>query len=87
MNKRKDMSLMTVVLGRLNLSLPRLLDLDNHVGNGGRLLDEDLYFLHKAIEDSKRVMPLFKRNPEFQMPEMKLYSLYNSILKKALDNE
>jgi hypothetical protein len=88
MTANYDSGLITALLKRLRRQrLPRLFAIEDKVEKGQCLSDGELVYLLNAIQDSKQIIPLFLRNPEFQEPQIKLCLLYEQITKLALNNE
>ncbi len=88
MQKMTDKGTITALLRRLRQQrIPRLLEMEERAMKGEKLSERDFKYLEMVIADSKKVVPLFQRNPEFQAPVKKLYSLYDAITKAALHNE
>lgn len=83
----KDTGTMEALLQRLNdFRIPRLLELQQRVGEGEVLTDYDIEFLEQVLEDARSVEGLIKRHPEVQPLVAKVTSLYHDITSKALQN-
>lgn len=87
-DKSKDQALIQVLADRLKKQrLPRALSIKERVDNGGLLNDLDIYFLKEVFRDSRHILPLIERNPEWKTTAVKVIALYKSITDKALENE
>jgi len=67
--------------------LPRALRILDKVNQGEVLLDSDLEFLHRVLEDSRDLRPLVERNPDYLSLVSRLADLYSEIVAKSLENE
>lgn len=67
--------------------LPRALDIKQRVYGGQRLVDNDIAFLKKALEDAQHAGKYVARNPEFHTLGAQIVQLYEDIVRKALENE
>lgn len=87
-NTPKDQAIIQVLVERLKKQrLPRALSIKEKVDNGGLLNDFDIYFLKEAFKDSRYILPLVERNPEWKTIAVKMIALYKNITDKALENE
>jgi len=87
-NTAKDQALIQVLVERLKKQrLPRALSIKEKVDNGGLLNDFDIYFLKEVFRDSRYILPLVERNPDWKTIAVKVIALYKSITDKALENE
>lgn len=87
-NTSKDQAIIQVLADRLKKQrLPRALSIKERVDNGGLLNDLDIHFLKEVFKDSRYILPLVDRNPEWKTIAVKMIALYKSITDKALENE
>lgn len=83
----KDAGTLEALLQRLNdFRIPRLLELQQRVGEGEALTDYDIEFLERVLEDARSFEGLIKRHPEVQPLVAKVTALYHDITSKALQN-
>jgi hypothetical protein len=83
-----DTGLIEVLLERLEKQrLPRLLALKKKVDEGSSLDDLDLDFLENSIADTRKVIPIIDRHPEYQSLATQVMELYKDISEKALQIE
>lgn len=84
----KDAGTLEALMIRLReYRLPRALRILDKVNQGQVLLDSDLEFLHRVLEDSRGLRPLIERNPDYMSLVCKLADLYSEIVSKSLENE
>lgn len=67
--------------------LPRLRELQEKVNRGELLGDGDIEFLSRVIYDVRQSKQLIDRHPEWHSFCSYVVRLYESITKKALENE
>lgn len=85
---KKDLGIAQVMLLRLNEQvLPYALKLKHSVDNGGLLTDYDRRFLKDAVEEAHFITPLLERQPQYQPLAHEVFSLFEHITAKALENE
>ncbi|SET66274.1 hypothetical protein [Thalassotalea agarivorans] len=67
--------------------LPRLLDLEEHVNDGGTLNEFDITFMEQIADLAKRANRYAESHPDYQEFVAKMVHLYEQITEKALENE
>ena len=67
--------------------LPRILLIEENVGKGARLNDEELIFLKNLYQEINGYEPFVDDHPEFRTVYLDFVSLYCSIMDLALENE
>ena len=85
---RKDLGIAQVMLQRLNEQrLPYALKLKDSVDNGELLTDYDREFLKEAAEEARLIPPLLERQPQYKPLAYQVFSLFEHITAKGLENE
>ena len=85
---RKDLGIAQVMLQRLNEQrLPYALKLKEGVDNGELLTDYDREFLKEVAEEARFLPELLERQPQFKPLAQQVFSLFEHITAKALENE
>jgi hypothetical protein len=85
---RKDLGIAQVMLQHLNEErLPYALKLKESVDNGELLTDYDREFLKEAAEEARLIPALLERQPQFKPLAQQVFSLFEHITAKALENE
>jgi hypothetical protein len=85
---KKDLGIAMVMLQRLNEQrLPYALKLKDSVDNGELLTDYDREFLKEVTEEARFIPALLERQPEFKPLAHQVFSLFEHITAKALENE
>jgi phosphotransferase system IIA component len=83
-----DAGVLAVLIERFETQrLPRLLELQDKVNAGEKLLDYDLNYVEEVMKDAATNAQLLGRHPEYQALSAKVVSLYKEITAKALANE
>lgn len=77
-----------VLLMRLNNErLPRALELKDTVDRGDRLSDYDKDYLKRVLSEAGEVRRAANKLPEYRDLVKRMQSLYEEIIRKALENE
>jgi len=85
---RKDLGMAQVLLKRLNEELlPQALNMKQRVDKGERLTEYDRRILAQVAEDSRVILPLVEKLPQFKLLAEEVMSLFAYIAAKARDNE
>ena len=85
---RKDLGMAQVLLKRLNEELlPQALSMKQRVDKGERLTEYDRRILAQVAEDSRVILPLVERLPQFKTVADEAMSLFAYIAAKDRDNE
>jgi hypothetical protein len=84
----KDLGIAMVMLQHLNEHrLPHALKLKDSVDNGALLTDYDREFLKEAAEEARFIPALLERQPQYEPLAHQVFSLFEQITAKALENE
>jgi hypothetical protein len=84
----KDDGIILALIDRFeNQRLPMLNHLKEKTERGELLNDSDIEFLDTVIHDAQQAKPLMDRHPEWQEFCANVIHLYETITRKALDNE
>lgn len=76
------------VLEQLNKEdLPRLLELQERVGNGEAINDHDLQLLERVMQEIHALQSLAQNNPELEKLFAQITALYTDTTARAVDNE
>lgn len=67
--------------------LPRARRMLEKVTDGQKLSDEDIGFLKRIYEDSRKTQPLVQRHPEYMGLVSAFIEMYTEIITRALENE
>ena len=85
---KKDLGIALVMLQRLNEQrLPYALELKDSVDKGELLTDYAREFLKEAAEEARFIPALLERQPQFKPLAEQVFSLFEHITAKALENE
>lgn len=84
----KELAIVGVVLTEFTTHrLPRLLRIKHRVDGGERLNNYDIRFLSEVMALSRGSERFAQRHPEFKRLVAQTAHVYQSITRKALDNE
>ena len=84
----EDQGIIQVVIDRLEkIRLPVALQLQEKVNRGETLNELDLAFLDNVFKDTQQLKGMLDKHPAWQPLAARMYSLYNEITSKALENE
>ena len=87
-SKQKEEGVVEALIERFEQwRLPRALDIKAKVDRGEKLDDFDIGFLEEVLKDAEAIKPYVDRRPAYQTLYTRAIGLYQSITKKALDNE
>ncbi|MCU7940697.1 MAG: hypothetical protein KZQ64_02515 [gamma proteobacterium symbiont of Bathyaustriella thionipta] len=79
---------LTVVMERFQKQrLPRIMHIKDLVDNGGTLNQSDINFLSKVLSDTRQYVDFVSKHQEYQNLFAQVTSLYDTITRKALNNE
>jgi len=67
--------------------LPQAMRLKDKVDAGEHLSDADDEYLENLLKNTRQIMPLIDRHPEYQDLVTKAIGLYQHITEKGLENE
>ena len=85
---RKDVGIAQVMLLRLNeRRLPHALKMKDRVDKGELLTDYDQEFLKEVMEEARFIPPLLERQPQFKPLADQVFSLFEHITAKGLENQ
>ena len=85
---KKDLGIAQVLLQHLNEQLlPYALKLKDRVDKGELLTDYDQEFLKEATEQARFIQPLLEKQPQYKALAHQVFSLFEHITAKALENE
>ena len=85
---KKDLGIAQVMLQRLNEQrLPHTLKMRDRVDKGELLTDYDKEFLKEAAEEARFIPPLLERQPQFKSLAHQVFSMFDYITAKGLENE
>jgi len=83
-----DMGVISAILERLEKQrLPQLLTIQKKVEAGETPSDIELSFLETVVSDTKDVLPIVGRHPEYQRLVSQVTRLYDEVIKKILEIE
>ena len=86
--KEEDKATLTAIMERFtNWRYPRAIEIKSRLEQGEVLNDPDMQFLGRVFEAAQDVMPIIKRNPEYQEIASKAVALIHDITTLALENE
>jgi hypothetical protein len=85
---KKDLGIAQVMLQRLNEQrLPYALKLKDRVDKGELLTDYDRQFMKEVAEEGRFIPALLERQPQFKPLAHQVFSLFEHITAKGLENE
>ena len=67
--------------------LPRAMRMLERVNKGEKLLQTDIEFLNRVIQDARNSESLIKRHPEYHGLVVRFMDLYTEIINKGVENE
>jgi hypothetical protein len=67
--------------------LPRARRMLEKVNQGHKLSDEDIAYLKRIYEDSRKTQSLIQRHPEYMTLVSAFLELYTEIITRGLENE
>jgi hypothetical protein len=76
-----------VLLERLHIALPNLLDLKQRVLAGDTLSELEIVELDMMLDHASDARGLLRRHPEYQKIAVRVISLYNEIIDAAVVSE
>ena len=85
---KKDLGIAQVMLQHLNEQrLPQALKMKDRVDKGELLTDYDREFLKEVTEEARLIPALLERQPQFKPLAQQVFSLFEHIAAKGLENE
>ena len=85
---KKDLGIAQVMLQRLNEQrLPYALKMKDRVDKGELLTAYDQEFLKEVTEEARFIPELLERQPQFKPLAQQVFSLFEHITAKGLENE
>lgn len=76
-----------VLLERLHITLPNLLDLKQRALDGDTLSDIEIVELDMMLDHASDARGLLHRHPEYQKIAVQVITLYNEIISAAVESE
>jgi hypothetical protein len=84
----QDAGTVQALLDRLvKVLLPQTLEIKERIDAGQRLSDVDLGFLKRMLEEIQQGQSVIARHPELYALESRLVTLYEDVVRKAVENE
>ena len=85
---KQDLGMAQVMLQNLNeRRLPYALQIKDRVDKGGLLTGYDLEFFKEFADEARFIPALLERQPQFKPLADQVFSLFEHITAKALENE
>lgn len=85
--KRDAGTIAALMIRMKEYRLPRAKRMLERVNKGEKLLDSDIEFLNRVVEDVRNSESLIMRHPENQSLVVRFMDLYTEIINKGVENE